>query len=114
MSDFYERNKIERPVPNATSPSQLLDGRSREMILRNVFAHMKGLPRWRGTYLWSWIGSVTGHGCGYSTQICHEMGWDPDMMIGPKAELPYTAGPSTRGNEAHRISGEAAQPTGMR
>jgi hypothetical protein len=103
MSDFYERNKIERPVPNATSASQLLDGRSREMILRCVFEHMKDLRRWRGTYLWSWVSAVTGHGSGYSTQICHEMGWDPDMTISPKAELPRTAGPSTRGGKASEV-----------
>lgn len=96
--EFYERNKIQRPVPNATSPSQLLDGRSRELILRNVFEHMKEIRRWRGVYLWSWIGSVTGHGSGYSTQICHEMGWDPDMTISPKAELPRRAESTVSGD----------------
>jgi hypothetical protein len=100
VSGFYERNKIKRPVPNVASPSQLLDGRSREIILRCVFAHMKCMPEWRGTYLWSWVGAVTGHGSGYSTQICREMGWDPDMTISPNAELPLTTGPSTRGHDS--------------
>jgi len=89
--DFYERNRLARPLPNAKSPSELLDGRSREIILRNVYLHTRDQPRWRGTYLWSWVGAMTGHGSGYSMQICHEMGWDPDMKIGPKAELPRHA-----------------------
>jgi hypothetical protein len=97
---FYDRNPhIKHPIPNATSPSQLLDGTSRELMLRNTFLEMRDSREWRGRYLWSWVGAVTGHGSGYSTQICHEMGWDPDMTISPKAELPRTAGPSRRGHD---------------
>jgi hypothetical protein len=67
--DFYERNKhIVRPVPNATSPSELLDGRSREIILRNTFLEMRKIRAWRGRDLRSWVGAVTGHGSGYSWQ----------------------------------------------
>lgn len=98
MADFYTRNNIARErLENSKSPSVLLDNRSRETILRNVFEHTKVLRQWRGTYLWSWVSAMTGHGSGYATQICHEMGWDPDMTISHRAELPRTAGPSTRG-----------------
>lgn len=86
--DFYERNKISRPIPNAASPSQLLDSRSRESILRNAFHNTQGMRKWRGSELWSWIGSMTGHGSGYSWQICIELGWDPEMRITPGANLP--------------------------
>lgn len=89
MTDFYERNShIKRPIPNIASPSPLLDGRSREDILRNVFLETKSYKQWKGRNLWSWIGAMTAHGSGYSQQICEELGWDPDMIIGPKAELP--------------------------
>jgi hypothetical protein len=37
---------------------------------------------------------MTGHGSGYSAQICREMGWDPEMRIGPKSELPSTERPA--------------------
>lgn len=87
--DFYERNRhVVRPIPNATSRSELLDGRSREIILRNTFNAMKHWREWRGRNLWSWVGAVTGHGSGYSEQICKELGWDPEMRIGANAELP--------------------------
>lgn len=87
--DFYARNKISLfGLDNVRSPSRLLDNRSREWLLRNAFSHMRHMRKWRGSILWSWIGALTGHGSGYSEQICRELGWDPHMTIGPKAELP--------------------------
>jgi hypothetical protein len=86
--DFYERNKISRPVPNAPSRSQLLDGRSRESLLRNAYRMCRRSRLWRGIILWAWVSEVTGHGSGYSEQICRELGWDPNMRVGPKADLP--------------------------
>jgi hypothetical protein len=89
VRDFYERNShIQRPIPNAKSPSELLDGRSREVILRNTFLYMKDVRKFRGMDLWSWVGAMTGHGSGYSMQICEELGWDPHMRISPSARLP--------------------------
>lgn len=88
MSDFYELNHIERPVPNAASPSELLDGRSRDKLLRYAFSMMKRERRWKGAQLWVWVAEITGHGSGYSCQICRELGWDTDMLITPKSELP--------------------------
>lgn len=87
--DFYARNKISLfGLANVSSPSRLLDNRSREYILRNAFLTMKDWRKWRGMLLWSWVGAMTGHGSGYSMQICKELGWDPDMKIGPNAVLP--------------------------
>lgn len=88
MMDFYERNPQARDLGNRPSPSRLLDGKSREYILRNVFARMKTIRAYRGMSLWSWVGDVTGYGSGYSWQVCVEMGWDPDMRVTPSAELP--------------------------
>ncbi len=88
MNDFYERNPQARDLGNRASRSRLLDGRSREVILRNTFLAMRRMREWRGCTLWSWVGAVTGHGSGYSLQICVELGWDPDMKIGPTANLP--------------------------
>lgn len=85
---FYERNRIVRPMPNVASPSELLDSRSRDRLLRNAFAEMRHMRRWRGQTLWTWVSRITGHGSGYSLQICVELGWDPEMCIGPKVELP--------------------------
>lgn len=86
--EFYERNPQARNLGNRPSPSKLLDGRSRENILRNTFLEMRTMRAWRGCSLWSWVGAVTGHGSGYSLQICVELGWDPDMPITPAARLP--------------------------
>ena len=95
MADFYTRNNLARErLENAASPSSLLDHRSREVILRNVFNETKGLRRWRGRDLWSWVGAMTGHGSGYSEQICAEMGWDPAMRIRPDSQLPRATSPT--------------------
>jgi len=83
MADFYERNRITRPIPNAASSSQLLDMRSRDRMLRYAYiAFVQNSRKWRRTPLWSFVGTVTGHGSGYSAQICVELGWDPDMPCG--------------------------------
>lgn len=80
---------IARPILfSAPMIRALLDGRSREIILRNVYLQTRGMRQWRGRDLWTWIGAMTGHGSGYSDQICRELGWDPDMRIGPKVDLP--------------------------
>ncbi len=99
MSDFYERNRIERPMQNAKSPSECLDSTSRETILRNTFLQMQSMRALRGLQLCVWIGRVTTHGSGYSNQICEEMGWDPEMKITPSAVLPRNARTSTTTHE---------------
>jgi hypothetical protein len=87
--DFYARNKISLfGLANVSSPSRLLDNRSRETILRNAFLHFRTVRKWRGMELWSWVGAMTGHGSGYSQQICEELGWNYAMKIGPNATLP--------------------------
>jgi hypothetical protein len=87
--DFYTRNKISLfGLANTSSPSRLLDNRSREIILRNAFSEMKRMRKWRGCILWSWVSAVTAYGSGYSLQVCEELGWDPHMKIGPNATLP--------------------------
>lgn len=87
--DFYQRNNISLfGLANVSSPSRLLDNRSRERLLRNAFHEMRNMRRWRGQILWAWVSAMTSHGSGYSHQICIELGWDPDMKITPKAELP--------------------------
>lgn len=87
--DFYARNKISLfGLANVSSPSRLLDNRSREYLLRNAFREMKHMRRWRGQILWVWVSAMTAHGSGYSEQICKELGWDPHMTITPKSELP--------------------------
>lgn len=87
--DFYTRNKISLfGLANVNSRSRLLDNRSRETILRNAFLYFRHVRKWRGCELWSWVGAMTGHGSGYSQQICEELGWDYAMKIGPNSTLP--------------------------
>lgn len=86
--DFYERNRLQRPLENKRSPSELLDNRSREDILRNAFWVTRNMRKYRGMNLWSWVGQMTAHGSGYSWEICKELGWDPDMRIYPTTRLP--------------------------
>lgn len=85
---FYARNPQAANLPNAKSNSQLLDSRSREILLRNAFQWMQNMRSLRGTELWVWVGRMTGNGSGYSMQICEELGWDYQMKITPAAQLP--------------------------
>ncbi len=89
MSDFYTRNKISLfGLANVGSPSRLLDNRSRDGMLRRAFRMIRNVRKWRGRSLQHFVAEITGHGSGYSYQICIELGWDPDMTISPTAELP--------------------------
>lgn len=86
--DFYTRNRIERPVTNAKSRSELLDGRSREYLLRNGIREMQQLRKYRGWELWAIVSRLTSHGSAYSQQICEELGWNPHTKVNPKMQLP--------------------------
>ncbi len=81
--DFYTRNHIDPAYRG-----RLIELRSQEKLLRNAFHYMKEWRRMRGTPLWVFVGQITGHGSGYSQQICEELGWDYDMKITPAARLP--------------------------
>jgi hypothetical protein len=82
-STFYERNPSALPWKG-----RLVEGRSQETILRNAFSRLKHVRSYRGLHLWSMVGDLTGHGSGYSQQICEELGWAYDMPITPTAKLP--------------------------
>jgi hypothetical protein len=80
---FYERNPIARKWRG-----KLVECRSQEDLLRGAFWIVRGWRKWRGRELWTLVGAVTGHGSGYSQQICEELGWPYDMKITPAAQLP--------------------------
>lgn len=83
MSTFYERNPSALPWKG-----RLVEARSQETLLRNAFWVLRRVRSYRGLYLWSLVGDITGHGSGYSQQICEELGWPYDMKITPTARLP--------------------------
>lgn len=87
-STFYERNPAARPFQG-----RLVEMRSQEDLLRNAFWMVKNERSWRGRYLWNLVGAMTGHGSGYSQQICEELGWNYDMKITPTAMLPDRRAP---------------------
>ena len=58
-------------------PSNLLQTLRPKRLLLN--AHSKMRNKYRRIPLWSFVSDVTGHGSGYSSQICHECGWVPDQ-----------------------------------
>jgi hypothetical protein len=83
MNTFYDRNPSAVPFRG-----RLVEQRSQEDLLRNAFWQMRRWREWRGRQLWMLVGAITGHGSGYSQQICEELGWDYSMPITPTAELP--------------------------
>lgn len=82
-STFYERNPAARPYEG-----RLVEMRSQEDLLRGAFSVLRDVRAWRGRALWTLVGAITGHGSGYSQQICEELGWDYEMKIAPAARLP--------------------------
>lgn len=82
-TDFYTRNPAV-----AEYRGRLVELRSQERLLRGAFHQLKRVRAWRGRELWTLVGAITGHGSGYSQQICEELGWQYDMKITPTAELP--------------------------
>lgn len=99
MSDFYERNNIERPVPQAKSASELLGMRPPERMLRTAIHLLARTRSYRGVTLWAMVSAITAHGSGYSEQICKELGWDPDMRVWPKTTLPSKPAPTSRDSQ---------------
>jgi hypothetical protein len=80
---FYERNPATKGFEG-----RLLEMRTREQLLRGAFWALRDVRKWRGMALWTFVGAITGHGSGYSQQICEELGWDYEMKITPTARLP--------------------------
>lgn len=80
---FYERNPATKGFEG-----RLIEMRSREQLLRGAFWTLRDVRKWRGMALWTFVGAITGHGSGYSQQICEELGWDYEMKITPTARLP--------------------------
>lgn len=98
MSDFYERNNIERPATQAKSQSELLGMRPPERVLRTAIHLLARTRSYRGETLWAIVSKLTGHGCGYSEQICKELEWDPNMRVWPKTTLPTIKQAPTSGD----------------
>jgi hypothetical protein len=82
-STFYERNPAALPWKG-----KLVESRPHENLLRAAFRKLRSVRRYRGLPLWVMVGRLTGHGSGYSQQICEELGWPYDLKITPAAELP--------------------------
>jgi hypothetical protein len=91
-STFYQRNPAARGYEG-----RLVEMRSQEDLLRGAFWVLRDVRSWRGRTLWTLVGAITGHGSGYSQQICEELGWDYEMKITPAARLPDKRPASTRG-----------------
>jgi hypothetical protein len=62
-------------------PSKLrIHGETARLIIAN--AHQVLRYKYRGTPLWALVKDLTGHGSGYSQEICLSADYDPDQMCG--------------------------------
>lgn len=61
--------------------SQLLQSRDPEILLRNAHRLFHRSSRYRGQVLWVFVHEVTAFGATYSTQICSELGWNPNALV---------------------------------
>lgn len=62
-------------IPDFSEPREMRN--VLERVVRHAgYKSIDRVPRW------SHVGSITGHGSGYSAAICVEFGMDPDEIIG--------------------------------
>jgi len=60
-----------------------ISGENAAIIIANAIS-MTG-RKWHGSYLWSFVSQLTGHGSGYSIEICKSANLVPDQIIGKYA-----------------------------
>lgn len=60
-----------------------MSGENAREIIRNCHALLKNTHR--GRVLWSMVSEITGHGSGYSIEICKSAKLDPFQYIGKGA-----------------------------
>ena len=60
----------------------LISGQRARIIIKNAHALLR--HKFRGIALWSLVSQITGHGSGYSSQICETANLDPFQKCGPE------------------------------
>lgn len=58
----------------------LISGQRARIIIKNAHALLR--HKFRGIVLWSLVSQITGHGSGYSSQICETANLDPFQKCG--------------------------------
>lgn len=61
-------------------PKLLISGETARIIIKN--AHVLLRHKFRGMVLWSLVSDITGHGSGYSAQVCESANLDPFQKCG--------------------------------
>ena len=75
--------ETQKPVATSPDSSHLrMSGENARIIITNCHAVMR--RRFRGTQLWGMVAQITGHGSGYSADICKTAGLDPMQPCGAK------------------------------
>lgn len=75
-----------KPDSPATHGSELrIQGTQARLIIKNVHALVR--HKFRGASLWSLVGQITGHGSGYSYDICKSANLNPNQCCGGKELL---------------------------
>jgi len=70
-----------RCAPAAGSELRIQGAQAR-LIIKNVHALVR--HKFRGASLWSLVGQITGHGSGYSYDICKSANLNPNQCCGGK------------------------------
>jgi hypothetical protein len=62
-------------------PSELrLTGETARVVIVNCHSLLR--HKYRRFPLWSLVGDITGHGSGYSIEVCKSAGLDPNQLCG--------------------------------
>lgn len=66
------------------NPNLRVSGLSARIIIQNCHSLLRSGERYRGMSLWSMVGDITGHGSGYSVDICRTANLDPHQPCNVK------------------------------
>jgi hypothetical protein len=57
-----------------------ISGENARIVITNCYYYLR--TKFKGYPLWSMVGNITGHGSGYSYEICKSANLDPNQLCG--------------------------------
>ena len=92
----------------ATGSAELrLHGQNGRIVILNAHALLR--HRYRRLPLWSMVGHLTGHGSGYSVEICRSANLDPMQVCGVKQLRDYAPNSGVITNSVEVLTPETAR-----
>lgn len=80
---FCDKDGSTHSLQRPCSANLRMEGQNARAIIKNCHALLR--HKFRGSPLWSMVSQITGHGSGYSHEICKSANLNPSQECGRKA-----------------------------